>query len=79
MLVSELFKPDLYFDFSSTGFTFQYHHNCLPEHGWFSCPVNDVINCIKTAQFPDSEDCNGEGNFCGNECDKPTFAFQSLT
>ena len=30
----------------------------------------------KSAQFPDSEDCSGEGDFYGIECDKPSFAYQ---
>ena len=57
--------------------------NCLPEHGWFRCPVGGVTKCnpIRRAcdnLLSDCEDCIDEGGLCGNACDKPSLILQSI-
>ena len=53
--------------------------NCLPEHGWFRCPVGGVTKCIPIRRacdnFSDCEDRSDEGGLCGNACDKPSLLF----
>nr|QJE49263.1 vitellogenin receptor [Diaphanosoma celebensis] len=51
----------------------QYHHSCLPEHGWFNCSINGVNKCIPIKRacdnFTDCDDHSDEGDRCSmNVC-----------
>ena len=51
--------------------------NCLPEHGWFRCPVGGVTKCIPIRRasdnFSDCEDHSDEGGLSGNAHDMLTL------